>query len=496
MKCALYKEVLYLDKEIENIETLRDINNNKIKCTKSYYINNSEILLNYFIKNSYKQRYIIDLKRSPSIKEFPDNCFIDIGKGKCYYLKLSESKIYKFYCVDRMMSTKVREWDVDTFSKYCEQFNKMGVGLSISKYAGNKMKSYWSTLNTRVINDGISAILRNAYHGGYFLNPEPVKVHEGKFWDYDYNAAYLYALGDVSNISGLFQLRKSIDKVPIGSRWIAYVQISKGRCTSKYPFLTSAGYISDFSEQEYTGMLTNDEVNIILKYYKDVDIKYKFILFSEVTNNYKLSSFVHEIDELRQSEFKMIAKAIYTHGIGNLGSQYEEVTASNMVYQLVLGSLRSKLYETVNFISSHGYSVYYIDTDGFATNCPPDELIKLGFNISDKLGDFKIEREGYNFMTTEADCKQYLWLDENGNINHKLSGDPDIVVEIAVNLYKEQLNKINRKGVTYEERISKSINKLNSYIDNCFNWWYRFANQNPSYNDSSWLYYWDFISNI
>ena len=63
MKCALYKEVLYLDKEIENIETLRDINNNKIKCTKSYYINNAEILLNYFIKNSYTQRYIIDLNQ-------------------------------------------------------------------------------------------------------------------------------------------------------------------------------------------------------------------------------------------------------------------------------------------------------------------------------------------------------------------------------------------------------------------------------------------------
>ena len=469
MKCALYKEVLYLDKEIENIETLRDINNNKIKCTKSYYINNAEILLNYFIKNSYTQRYIIDLKRSPSIKEFPDNCFIDIGKGKCYYLKLSESKIYKFYCVDRMMSTKVREWDVDTFSKY----------------AGNKMKSYWSTLNTRVINDGISAILRNAYHGGYFLNPEPVKVHEGKFWDYDYNAAYLDAAEKNSNISGLFCITTSIDKVPAESRWIALVKISKGRCTSEYPFLTSAGYISDFSEQEYTGILTNDEVNIILKYYEDVEINYNFILFSETTDNYRLSSFVKEVDELRKSEFKMIAKAIYTHGIGNLGSNYQDVSQSNIFYQLILGSVRANLYETVNFINSHGYDVYYIDTDGFATNCSPDELIKLGFNISEELGDFKIEREGYNFMTTEADCKQYLWLDENGNINYKLSGDPDIVVEKAVNLYKEQLNKINRKGVAYEERISKSISKLNSYICNVFNWWYRCTNQNPSYNDSS-----------
>ena len=181
----------------------------------------------------------------------------------------------------------------------------------------------------------------------------------------------------------------------------------------------------------------------------------------------------------------MIAKAIYTHGIGNLGSNYQDVSQSNIFYQLILGSVRANLYETVNFISSHGYDVYYIDTDGFATNCSPDELIKLGFNISEELGDFKIEREGYNFMTTEADCKQYLWLDENGNINHKLSGDPDIVVEKAVNLYKEQLNKINRKGVTYEERISKLINKFNSYICNLFNWWYRCTNQDSSYNDSS-----------
>ena len=245
------------------------------------------------------------------------------------------------------------------------------------------------------------------------------------------------------------------------------------------------GYISDFSEQEYTGILTNDEVNIILKYYEDVEINYNFILFSEITNNYRLSSFVKEVDELRKSEFKMIAKAIYTHGIGNLGSNYQDVSQSNIFYQLILGSVRANLYETVNFISSHGYDVYYIDTDGFATNCSPDELIKLGFSISEKLGDFKIEREGYNFMTTEADCKQYLWLDEKGNINHKLSGDPDIVVEKAVNLYKEQLNKINRKGVTYEERISKLINKFNSYICNLFNWWYRCTNQDSSYNDSS-----------
>ena len=485
MRCALHKEILYLDKEIENIETLRDINNKKIKCTKSYYINNTKLLLDYFIKNNYTQCYAIDIKNTNLKTDFPDNCFIDIGLGKMYCLKLSESKIYNFYGLDKMMSNKVRDWDVDTFVKYCNKFNEMKVGISISNYAGKMMKSSWSALNSKIINDDVAALLLNAYHGGYFLNPEPLKVHEGKFWDYDYNAAYLDAAEKNSNITGLFYATTSINEVPAESRWIALVKISKGRCTSKYPFLTSIGYISDFSEQEYIGILTNDEVNIILKYYEDVEINYNFILFSEITNNYRLSSFVKEVDELRKSEFKMIAKAIYTHGIGNLGSNYQDVSQSNIFYQLILGSVRANLYETVNYISSHGYDVYYIDTDGFATNCSPDELIKLGFNISEKLGDFKIEREGYNFMTTEADCKQYLWLDENGNINHKLSGDPDIVVEKAVNLYKEQLNKINRKEASHEERISKSISKLNSYIDNCFNWWYRLANQNPSYNDSS-----------
>ena len=485
MRCALHKEILYLDKEIEDIETLRDINNKKIKCTKSYYINNTKLLLDYFIKNNYTQCYAIDIKNTNLKTDFPDNCFIDIGLGKMYCLKLSESKIYNFYGLDKMMSNKVRDWDVDTFVKYCNKFNEMKVGISISNYAGKKMKSSWSALNSKIIDDNVAALLLNAYHGGYFLNPEPLKVHEGKFWDYDYNAAYLDAAEKNSNITGLFYVTTSIDKVPAESRWIALVKISKGRCTSKYPFLTSVGYISDFSEQEYTGILTNDEINIILKYYEDVEINYNFILFSEITNNYRLSSFVKEVDELRKSEFKMIAKAIYTHGIGNLGSNYQDVSQSNIFYQLILGSVRANLYETVNYVSSHGYDVYYIDTDGFATNCNPDELIKLGFNISEKLGDFKIEREGYNFMTTEADCKQYLWLDENGNINHKLSGDPDIVVEKAVNLYKEQLEKINRKEVTHEERISKLINKLNSYICNLFNWWYRFTNQDSSYNDSS-----------
>ena len=483
MRCALNKEILYLDKEIKDIETLRDVNNKKIKCTKSYYINNTQLLLDYFTEKEYTQAYAINIKDTNLKKDFPDNCFIDIGLGKMYCLKLSESKIYNFYGLDKILSNKVKEWDVDTFVKYCNKFNEMKVGISISNYANKKMKSSWSALNSNIIDDEISESLQNAYHGGYFLNPEPLKVHEGKFWDYDYNAAYLEAAEKNSNISGIFYSTALIDKVPPESRWIAQVEISRGRCTSKYPFLTSIGYITDFSEQNYRGILTNDEVNIILKYYEDVEIKYDFILFSETTNNYRLSSFVEEVDELRKSEFKMIAKAIYTHGIGNLGSNYQDVTQSNIFYQLILGSARANLYEAVNFISSHGYDVYYIDTDGFATNCSPDELIKLGFNISEELGDFKIEREGYNFMTTEADCKQYLWLDEDGNINHKLSGDPDIVVEKAVNLYKEQLEKISRKEVTHEERISKLINKLNSYICNVFNWWYRCTNKDTRYYD-------------
>ena len=483
MRCALHKEILYLDKEIEDLETLRDVNNKKIKCTKSYYINNTKLLLDYFTEKNYTQCYAISIKDTNLKRDFPDNCFIDIGRGKMYCLKLSDSKIYNFYGLDKILSNKVKEWDVDTFVKYCNKFNEMKVGISISNYANKKMKSYWSSLNSNLINYHISESLLNAYHGGYFLNPEPLKVHEGKFWDYDYNAAYLEAAGKNSNISGIFTATALIDKVPPESRWIAQVKISRGRCTSKYPFLTSIGYISDFSEQNYRGILTNDEVNIILKYYEDVEIEYDFILYSETTDNYRLSSFVKEVDELRKSEFKMIAKAIYTHGIGNLGSNYQDVTQSNIFYQLILGSARANLYETVNFISSHGYDVYYIDTDGFATNCSPDELIKLGFNISEELGDFKIEREGYNFMTTEADCKQYLWLDEDGNINHKISGDPDIVVEKAVNLYKEQLEKISRKEVTHEERISKLINKLNSYICNVFNWWYRCTNKDTRYYD-------------
>ena len=483
MRCALQKEILYLDKKIENIETLRDINNKKIKCTKSYYINNTQLLLDYFTEKNYTQAYAINIKDANLKTDFPDNCFIDIGRGKMYCLRLSESKIYNFYGLDKILSNKIKEWDVDTFVKYCNKFNEMKVGVSISNYASKKMKSSWLSLNSNIINHEIAESLLNAYHGGYFLNPEPLKVHEGKFWDYDYNAAYLEAAGKNSNISGVFCATALIDEVPPESRWIAQVEISRGRCTSKYPFLTSIGYISDFNEQKYRGILTNDEVNIILKYYEDVEIKYDFILFSEITDKYRLSSFVEEVDELRKSEFKMIAKAIYTHGIGNLGSNYQNVTQSNIFYQLILGSARANLYETVNYIGSHGYEVYYIDTDGFATNCSPDELIKLGFNISEELGDFKIEREGYNFMTTGADCKQYLWLDEDGNINHKLSGDPDIVVEKAVNSYKEQLNKINRKEVTHEERISKLINRLNCYICNLFNWWYRCTNKDTRYND-------------
>ena len=483
MRCALNKEILYLDKEIKDIEKIRDVNNKKIKCTKSYYINNTQLLFDYFTEKNYTQAYALNIKDANLKTDFPDNCCIDIGRGKMYCLRLSESKIYNFYGLDKILSNKVKEWDVDTFVKYCNKFNEMKVGISISNYAGKMMKSSWLALNSNLINDYIAESLQNAYHGGYFLNPEPLKVHEGKFWDYDYNAAYLEAAEKNSNISGIFYSTALIDKVPPESRWIAQVEISRGRCTSKYPFLTSIGYITDFSEQNYRGILTNDEVNIILKYYEDVEIKYDFILYSDTTDNYRLSSFVEEVDKLRKSEFKMIAKAIYTHGIGNLGSNYQDVTQSNIFYQLILGSARANLYEAVNFISSHGYDVYYIDTDGFATNCSPDELIKLGFNISEELGDFKIEREGYNFMTTEADCKQYLWLDEDGNINHKISGDPDVVVEKAVNLYKEQLEKINRKEVTHEERISKLINKLNSYICNVFNWWYRCTNKDTRYYD-------------
>ena len=218
MRCALHKEILYLDKEIEDIETLRDINNKKIKCTKSYYINNTKLLLDYFIKNNYTQAYAINIKDTNLKKDFPDNCFIDIGLGKMYCLKLSESKIYNFYGLDKIMSNKVRDWDVDTFVKYCNKFNEMKVGISISNYAGKMMKSSWSALNSKIIDDNVADLLLNAYHGGYFLNPEPLKVHEGKFWDYDYNAAYLAAAEKNSNISGIFTATTLIDEVPAESR--------------------------------------------------------------------------------------------------------------------------------------------------------------------------------------------------------------------------------------------------------------------------------------
>ena len=181
MRCALHKEILYLDKEIDDIEKLRDVNNKKIKCTKSYYINNTQLLLDYFTEKNYTQAYAINIKDANLKTDFPDNCFIDIGRGKMYCLKLSDSKIYNFYGLDKMMSNKVREWDVDTFVKYCNKFNEMKVGISISNYASKQMKSSWSPLNSKIIDDYVAESLRNAYHGGYFLNPEPLKVHEGKF---------------------------------------------------------------------------------------------------------------------------------------------------------------------------------------------------------------------------------------------------------------------------------------------------------------------------
>lgn len=486
MKFALHKEILYLDNEIESLETLRDVNNKKVKYIKSYYINNKEILLNYFNNNNYNKRYVTNLDKKNISKDLTDNCFVDIGKGKCYLLKLN-NKIYKFYSADEIVGNSIiKHLDKNDFIRCCDKLNEMKVGLSLSRYAYNKMMECWPVLNSVITDETLSEALRNSYHGGYFLNPIPLKIYKGMFWDYDYNAAYLSVLEETSDISGLFYVANSINEVPNESRWIAHVEINRGKCTSKYPYLTSMGHVYDFSKQRYVGILSNDEINTILKHYKDVEIKYIKIWYSLKKNRSKLGSFANEVEELRQSNFKpfrSIAKAIYTHGIGNLASRYRKVSQSNIYYQIVLGSVRSKLYETVNYVSSHGYEVYYIDTDGFATNCSPDELIKLGFNISEELGDFKIEREGYNFMTTEADCKQYLWLDENGNINHKLSGDPDIVVEKAVNLYKEQLEKINRKEVTHEERISKLINRLNSYICNVFNWWYRCTNKDIRYND-------------
>ena len=117
MRCALHKEILYLDKEIENIETLKDVNNKKIKCTKSYYINNTQLLLDYFTEKNYTQAYAINIKDTNLKRDFPDNCFIDIGRGKMYCLRLSESKIYNFYGLDKILSNKVKEWDVDTFVK-------------------------------------------------------------------------------------------------------------------------------------------------------------------------------------------------------------------------------------------------------------------------------------------------------------------------------------------------------------------------------------------
>ena len=60
----------------EYIEKLRDVNNKKIKCTKSYYINNTQLLLDYFTEKNdddtflAKNRY---LERSEILKNFYRN---------------------------------------------------------------------------------------------------------------------------------------------------------------------------------------------------------------------------------------------------------------------------------------------------------------------------------------------------------------------------------------------------------------------------------------
>lgn len=73
-----------------------------------------------------------------------------------------------------------------------------------------------------------------------------------------------------------------------------------------------------------------------------------------------------------------------------------------------------------------GYEVYYMDTDSIYTDMPRDDIMELG-NISDKLGDWDIEKEKLRAIFIQP--KFYLTESEDSDVSIKLKGIPGFAID-------------------------------------------------------------------
>lgn len=475
------------------------------KTRKHVFCNNYDLFVETLLNNNLdcvdSSDILNEVLNKPVITNLPKNSYCRLMHDKVYFVNYKDNYIV-FYIVDKILNLK-DDLTENEFSDLTNFLDEIKLDFSVSSYGYKKLIKHLRYANNGYdMPDRLVYLLEvYAYKGGYFINRFENTLIEGKYYDYDINSAYLDELKNLSFARGIHEC-KHISEVPKHARWIAYMTIAFGECKTNFPIrFNRTDIIKDFSENRFTGLITDVEFNDLLDTYTNVKYTVNacyYINPSPIKTN--MQNLIDEIDELKHSDIswkKAFGKNVYTQMIGALSNSFKGIDRGNIYHQFILADVRSKVRSMAIKIENAGYLVYYIDTDGFSTNCPPEVMTELGFKISNNIGDLKIEREGYNFMAT-AKCKQYLWQDEDEEIDYKIAGSPEREVSKNLAIYKKALAKLNiRKEVRkHKEKFDKFLSKCSMYIRNLFIWWSRHAYQDFSYNDSAGLYYWDSISNL
>lgn len=499
MKPSHNRFCLYLENDCLDLATL--VNKNK---RLHAFCNDYDLFLNTLAKNNIEQvdiDNILNDMKEPVITKMQKNHYCELMRGKVFFVNI-EDHYAVFYMIDRMLNLK-KKLSVEDFKTTAKYFDEIGINFSVSQYGYKKLCKYLRLADSHYdIPEKLADLLQMCtYKGGYYINRFPNTMIEGKFYDYDINSAYLDELKNLSFARPIYEC-KNINDVPLNARWIAFIDIYAGKCKTNFPIrFDKTNLIKDFSANRFCGLIADVEFNDLKNTYFGLKYNINTVYYNNPStikiDMNKLIKEVYDLKTSKESWKKTFGKCLYTQMIGTLSSKFKAITRGNLYHQFILADVRSKVRNMAIKIEEAGYLVYYIDTDGFSTNCPPEVMEELGFKISKNVGDLKIERQGYNFMAT-AECKQYLWQDEEFDIDYVIAGAPEKEVGKNLAIYKNAIAilDIRKEGRKYKEKFNKFLSKCSMHICHLFDWWSRFAYQNISYNDSAGLYYWDSISNL
>lgn len=285
---------------------------------------------------------------------------------------------------------------------------------------------------------------RKAYKSGYMYYKEKFQ-YIGDGVCYDVNNLYPYILENYDLPYGKAYEFDDIDKVPEGALYIAKCNIDAKLKNGKLPIICykEHGIGSVFVEDTRgvsTYFITSPEIKEIFERYDvysfEVNKGYYFRKAKGLFKSY-VEDFYRRKKEGKTEADRIIAKLMNNNLVGKFGTKPHgsRIMYNEGNYIKIRTEVKTVYVPLVAFLNAYGRifiskyaqksdpeKLYYMDTDSIFTSD------NIDVPISDKIGDFKIEKKFDSFVCNKM--KQYAWHNDEG-WNVTVSGVPKSVLNFS-----------------------------------------------------------------